>query len=101
MRNPPAGLLGLFAAALLAALAGLSPVLAQGSATAVITGSVVDGTGKAINGAKVSASGPAGQSATTDAAGTFAMTVPPGIYSIAIERSGYATVTLPDLVAVA
>jgi outer membrane receptor protein involved in Fe transport len=76
----------------------IHPIVAQASAsTGTVTGSVKDGAGGSVVGARVSLTGPAKVSATTDANGAFTVTAPPGIYSIEIERGGYNPVSLSDI----
>ena len=64
-----------------------------------ISGTVVDTQGAAVAGASVQLSGPAEQTATTDAAGAFAATnLPAGEYTVRVEAAGFmirlATVTV-------
>jgi outer membrane receptor protein involved in Fe transport len=76
----------------------IHPIVAQASAAAAsVTGSVKDGTGAAVVGAHVNLTGASKFSTTTDANGAFTIAVPPGIYSIAIDRGGYEPVSLANI----
>jgi outer membrane receptor protein involved in Fe transport len=76
----------------------VQPAVAAASSTlATLTGSVKDGTGAAVVGAHVTLTGATRIATSTDGNGAFVITAPPGIYSIAIERSGYSPVSLSDI----
>lgn len=75
-----------------ALVAGAMPVVAQGTQTANITGTIVDSTGAAVAGAVVRLTSPAMQGPrtyTTDASGKFiARLLPPGFYTIDVSKDG-------------
>jgi outer membrane receptor protein involved in Fe transport len=73
---------------------------AAGATTTVLQGAVRSGTGLPVAGASVRASGPSTSSTTTDASGTFTLTVPQGIYTITVRRPGYNPAVLSNIVAV-
>src|SRR5450755_3720939 len=73
---------------------------AAAAASTVLQGSVRSGTGLPVSGASVKVSGPSTSSTTTDAAGTFTLTVPQGIYTIEVRRAGYNPAVLSNVVAV-
>jgi hypothetical protein len=68
--------------------------------TTLLQGSVRSGTGLPVAGASVKVSGPSASSTTTDAGGTFTLTVPQGIYTIEVRRGGYNPAVLSNVVAV-
>ncbi len=74
---------------------------APSATTAMIQGTVRTYGGAPIAGASVRLSGPATANTTTDANGTFSVTVPPGVYRIDVTRSGYLPAVLTDLAVVA
>ncbi len=65
--------------------------------TATITGTVKTSGGAPLAGARVAISGPADVSGETDASGTFAFTVPPGIYRIQVTKGGFLAASLRDV----
>src|ERR1035438_7161431 len=65
-----------------------SPAPAADAASTVLQGSVRSGTGLPVSGASVRVSGPSTSSTTTDAAGSFTLAVPQGIYTITVRRAG-------------
>jgi outer membrane receptor protein involved in Fe transport len=65
-------------------------VMAQPAATGSITGTVRNGNGTPIGGAAVTIEG-AGVRTATAVDGTFAVTVPPGIYTVVVTESGFQT----------
>jgi hypothetical protein len=73
---------------------------APAGTSTVLQGSVRSGTGLPVAGASVRASGPSTASTTTDASGTFTLTVPQGIYTIEVRRAGYNAAVLSNIVAV-
>jgi hypothetical protein len=77
------------------------PILAQATAQATFNGTVVDQTGATVPNALVTVTGPTTQTTTTADDGTFTVSVPPGIYRVAITKGGYNQVALPDVVAAA
>src|SRR5271154_2090392 len=79
--------------------AATPPVVAQATAQATLTGAVHDGTGAPVVGAHVTVTGATTQTATPDAAGNFSVTVPAGIYRVAIDKGGYNAVALTDVTA--
>jgi outer membrane receptor protein involved in Fe transport len=82
-------------------VAGASAVAQASTGSATFTGSVKDGSGANVVGAHVTVSGPASASTTTDANGSFTVSVPPGIYTIRLERGGYNSASLENITAVA
>src|SRR5579859_8273477 len=85
---------------LLAILALLSSAaLAQTTvATGSIVGTVTDATGAVVSGAKVTITGPTGQTITvsTDAAGNYSSGfLVPGIYNVRVAAKGSKTAQLP------
>ncbi|HTJ25820.1 MAG TPA: TonB-dependent receptor [Candidatus Limnocylindria bacterium] len=83
-----------------------APTAAPTTPTAPSTSSVLQGTvrgagGAAIAGARITASGPATVSTTSDASGAFTLTVPPGIYHIEVTHGGYLPANLSDYAVVA
>jgi hypothetical protein len=77
-----------------------APIVAQASA-ATLTGSVHDGAGAAVSGARVIVRGGTSQTTTTDANGAFTVSVPPGLYRVSIDKGGYNGVALSDVTAAA
>lgn len=79
----------------LALVAGAVPMMAQGTQTANITGTVVDGSGAPMAGASVRLTSPSMQGVrnfTTDVDGKFiARLLPPGAYTIAVVKEGMDT----------
>jgi hypothetical protein len=71
------------------------------AADTAITGTVRSASGAAVPGATVTAKGPAHESTTTDGAGAFTLTLPPGLYQVTVTKPGYATVSTPDVVVLA
>jgi hypothetical protein len=69
--------------------------------TATITGTVKSVSGASVPGATVIAAGPTRGTATTDNAGAFSLTVPPGIYQVTVTKTGYNTVSTPDVAVLA
>jgi outer membrane receptor protein involved in Fe transport len=89
------------AASPIAASADPDSTSAPSAATStVLVGTVRSGTGLPVAGAAVRLSGPTSTSAVTDAAGTFTVTVPQGIYTISVSRTGYNPAVLSNVVAV-
>jgi outer membrane receptor protein involved in Fe transport len=84
-----------------AAAATTPPIVSQATAGATLTGSVHDGTGAAVPNAQVTVTGSTTQSTTTDAGGSFSVSVPAGLYRVSIAKGGYNSVALPDVVAAA
>jgi hypothetical protein len=66
--------------------------------TSSITGTLRTPAGAAVSGATVTASGPARVTATTDAAGAFSLAVPPGLYRVAVTKTGYTSASTSDVV---
>jgi len=89
-------------AALVAVAAAVesAPAAPVAATSTVLQGSVRSATGLPVSGAGVRVSGPATSSTTTDASGTFTLTVPQGIYSIEVRRAGYNAAVLSNIVAV-
>jgi hypothetical protein len=95
-----------FRQAVCTALFGISlfadAALAQSVGSGAFQGRVTDETGGALPGTTVSVSGPALQvpklSSTTDADGSYRFaSVPPGVYTLTFELSGFNTVVRSDL----
>jgi hypothetical protein len=76
-----------------------TPVVAQAGGQATLSGTVHDQTGASVPNAQVTVSGASTASTTTDTGGNFSVTVPAGIYRIAIAKGGFNPVALPDVVA--
>src|ERR1700733_13971902 len=74
--------------------AATPPIVSQATAAATLTGSVHDGSGAAVPNAHVTVSGSTTQSTTTDADGNFSVSVPPGLYRVAIDKGGFNAVSL-------
>ena len=74
---------------------------ADAPASGQITGTVKSSGGSPISGARVTASGPAIASATTDGTGAFTLTVAPGIYRVSVESGGFQPAALSDIAVVA
>jgi outer membrane receptor protein involved in Fe transport len=98
---------GVVAAATPAAAQSGPPVPASAPATrnALSTSGVLQGTvrgasGAAISGARITATGPASVSTTSDGSGAFTLTVPPGIYRIEVTHGGYLPANLTDFAVV-
>ena len=70
------------------------------ASSSVLQGTVRSGTGVPVAGALVKVSGPSSSTTTTDAKGTFTLTVPQGIYTISVSRGGYNPAVLSNVVAV-
>ena len=89
---------GILAAAVFAAvLASVGrPALAQ-SATATVTGTVQSTAGTPVPGVAITLNGPAKAATTTDAAGSFTLSVPPGIYSVTATKPGYVSASTTDV----
>lgn len=90
-----------FLALLLAMSIGVLPALAQ-SATADLSGSVVDSSGAVISGATVIVSNAATglqRNVTTNENGAFSvLLLPPGTYTVRVERDGFSPVEVKDVV---
>ncbi len=90
-----------FIAALLIAVIGApvraatnhATVVAQtASATGTVSGTIVDSNGRLVPGAGVTANGGGrSQKAVSNGSGTFALALPPGIYTITVSKGGYQT----------
>jgi hypothetical protein len=91
----------LFLAVALCFLLAASPVFAQ-SVTATLSGVVKDEQGAVVPGVKVTVTDPATRlerSATTDEGGQFVVPqLPPSAYSVKLEREGFATAQIQDVV---
>jgi hypothetical protein len=73
---------------------------AQSGAKGSVTGRVVDARGKAIAGARVTATGPSDATATTDAKGEFRIELEPGEYRLQFDAEGHATAAMREPVTV-
>ena len=89
----------IFSSPALAGAGGSAASAQAAAAAATFSGSVHDGTGRPVPGAKVTVTGPVTRSTTTAADGSFTLSVPPGLYRISISRGGYDPVALADLTA--
>jgi hypothetical protein len=66
--------------------------IAQATQTVTtISGHVTGSTGGGLSGATVILDGATHASATTDASGNFTLTVPPGVYTVTVNKGGYQT----------
>jgi outer membrane receptor protein involved in Fe transport len=84
------------------AFAQTVPAVAQNVPnSATVSGTVSDSQGAPINGAKLTFSGPATASATTDANGHYSVNLQPGVYSVTVEHAGFQTATQTDVAVVA
>ena len=85
-----------------AGAATIGEQIAQAStAQGTLTGRVTTSRGDALSGAIVTASGGGGtRSATTGADGAFTLVVPPGIYSVVVNRGGYQSSQTDDVAVV-
>jgi Carboxypeptidase regulatory-like domain/TonB-dependent Receptor Plug Domain/TonB dependent receptor len=92
-RHSTAGPVARAAAAVLLAFAGIAgPVSAQvAQQPATIAGHVNGSSSAGVGGAAVTLDGPARASATTDGSGNFSFSVPPGDYTITVNKGGYQT----------
>ena len=77
------------------------PVAAAADGPSGITGTVTDGAGKPLGKARIVIVGPASLTAESKADGTFAVTVPPGIYSVAVSATGFQTTRNDSVVVLA
>ena len=80
-------------------LSTVTTAFAQTAAT--INGTVVSAGGTPLAGARITVSGPAEATATSAGNGTFSITVPPGLYQLRADRSGYQSATQSDITVVA
>ena len=80
-----------------------SDVIAQASAAqGTLTGRVTNSRGDGLSGAVVTVSGGGGtRSVTTGGDGSFSIALPPGIYSVVVNRGGYQSVQAEDVAIVA
>jgi len=69
--------------------------------TGTISGTVTTPAGAPIAGAVVTATGPSRASTTTGTGGGFTLSVVPGVYRIAVSRSGYTEAVTSDIAVVA
>jgi hypothetical protein len=92
-----AAVLALFCVSATAARADEPQQLAQTAATSSITGVLRTPAGAAVPGARVTATGPATASTTSDATGAFALTVPPGVYRVDVTKTGYVSASANDV----
>ena len=83
-----------------AAAAPVAPMVAQAQ-KATLGGTVRDAIGSPLAGARVVVSGPFAATTITDGNGSFVLNVPPGSYTVTVERSGFSSVTLTDLIVTA
>jgi Carboxypeptidase regulatory-like domain/TonB dependent receptor/TonB-dependent Receptor Plug Domain len=89
------------ATALFAFAAFNIPVPAAAQTPASLTGVVQDQTQQPLDGATLTISGPVNRSMSTDAHGAFAVTLPPGVFSVTVSKPGYETTTIDTVVVVA
>jgi outer membrane receptor protein involved in Fe transport len=66
-----------------------------------ITGVVRSATGALVPGATVTATGPVKASMTTDAAGSFSLSLAPGVYAVTVSKAGYETASSQGIALVA
>jgi outer membrane receptor protein involved in Fe transport len=83
--------------ALIAALIGMPPALAQTVTSATISGTIADSQGGAIAGAAITATGPTTSTVTSDVHGAYKLTLKPGIYTLNIAHAGYQPITYPSV----
>jgi hypothetical protein len=89
-------------ASIIAVAAAASAQTAPPAATsAVISGTIRSGSGAPIPGASITISGPVTMAVVSDANGAFSVSVPPGVYSVSVRKSGFNSVSLADLPVVA
>jgi outer membrane receptor protein involved in Fe transport len=82
--------------------AAVAPASSQAQQRAVVSGTVRDSRGIAQGGASVSLDGSTGSQTTrTDANGRFVFSVAPGVYSLSINKGGFAVLRSDDIVAAA
>src|ERR1700734_1143797 len=90
---------GLFAVALI--FVSLTTFTLRASAeTSGISGTIKDSSGVAISGARISATGPMSASTVSDDAGSFTLTLSPGLYHLAGEKGGFQPTSLNDVAVV-
>lgn len=78
------------------------PAFANADApSGTISGTVRTGSGQPVDGAHVTASGPAQASATTDASGAFTLQLREGVYRIVVTKGGYLPAEFSDLTVLA
>ncbi len=82
------------------ATASPAPAGAPSASTTVLQGSVRGSSGLPIAGAAVTISGATTATATSDAGGTFTLTVPQGIYTVQVAHNGYNAAIVSNIVAV-
>ncbi len=77
------------------------PVTVLAQSVGSIGGTVTDGAGKPLGKVRVAVTGPVTRASTTKDDGTFAITVPVGIYSLAISAPGFQSVRNDSIVVTA
>ncbi len=87
--------------AVLFALPAAAQNAAPTAASATVQGTVRSAAGDPLPGATVTLTGPTTVSATTDGAGAFSVSVPPGVYRVDARSTGYLPAQLSDLAIVA
>jgi Carboxypeptidase regulatory-like domain len=88
------------ALAIVVGILTLAPVAASAQETGVLRGVFLDSSVDPfipIEGATVFVTGPATQTTTTDATGSFSMVLPEGIYLVIMTAKGYNWCGIPDL----
>ncbi len=74
------------------------PVTIAQANQGTITGHVLDQRGAPLSGAQITISGSGGRaSATTDGDGAYSVSVPPGIYSVTVNKGGFRTAETDDV----
>jgi outer membrane receptor protein involved in Fe transport len=74
------------------------PVTVAQTGQGAITGHVLDQRGAPLSGAQITVTGSGGRaSATTDADGAYTISVPPGLYSITVNKGGFRTAETDDV----
>ncbi len=81
---------------LFAAASGVIPAHAVQGSKGTLTGKVVDGRGKGIVNARVTAKGASDADATTNDKGEFRIELEPGEYRLTFEAEGHATAALRE-----
>jgi hypothetical protein len=85
-----------------APVATAAPVAAPAPpSAAAITGTVKTTGGLPIAGARIVINGPTDVVTTSDASGSFSVSVPPGIYRISVDKGGFLSASLRDVVVLA
>jgi outer membrane receptor protein involved in Fe transport len=79
----------------------VAPTIALAQSAGTISGTVTDGAGVALGNARVAIFGPVSTEVTTKPDGTYSVSVPPGIYSVAISAAGFQSTRQDNIAIVA